>query len=98
MKTIERVCNEVKGYIKDNPKADFYLKDATVNELLAEASKTMTEEGKMVLLFNEEEVTFKFEFSGRLCTDPPSFARIIAVCGKGLDYAQQYSSNNGTIL
>lgn len=98
MKTIERVCNEVRDKLKDNPKADFNLTDDTVNGLLEEASKITTEDGKMVLFFDEEEVTLKFAFSGRLCTDPPSFVRIVSAYGKGLDYYQQYPTYNGTIL
>lgn len=98
MTTIERICNEVRSYIDANPKADFQLKDATVNELLAEASKVTTEDGKMVLTYDEEDVRFEFQFSGRLCTEPPSFTRIVTVRGKGLDYSQQYPSYQGTIL
>lgn len=98
MKTIERICDEVREKIKEEPKADFHLKDATVNDLLAEASKVTTEDGKMVLTYDEEDVRFEFQFSGRLCTEPPSFTRIVTVRGKGLDYYQQYPSYNGTIL
>lgn len=98
MKTIERICDEVREEIKKNPKADFHLEDATVNALLAEASKIATEDGKMVLTYDEEGITFEFQFCGKLCTEPPSFTRIVTVRGKGLDYYQQYPSYNGTIL
>lgn len=98
MRTIERICNAVRNHIEANPDVDFQLTDDTVNGLLAEASKTTTKEGKMVLFFNEEDVTLEYEFCGRLRTEPPSFTRIVTVCGKGLDYFQQYPTYDRTTL